>query len=73
MRDCLTGLPLEEAEAALCAEGIAYTLRKTETPFRHPDLPDKIYHNYAVRFERGELTYASFPVASYKKDMTDER
>ena len=60
----LTGLTLEAAEAALRREGIAYTLRRTAAPFGRWPEPDKIYQNYAVRFEQGELTYAILPVLS---------
>ena len=60
----LTGLTLEEAEAILREAGITYTLRRTETPFHHQPAQEKHYQNYAVRFDGGELTYASFPVLS---------
>ena len=64
----LTGLTLEAAEAALRREGIAYTLCRTAAPFgQHAVSRDQIERDYAVRFEQGELTYASFPVLS----MTD--
>lgn len=64
----LTGLTLEAAEAALRAEGIRYTLRKTVALFGRGSAPEKPTQDYAVRFDQGELTYASFPVLS----MTDE-
>ena len=60
----LTGLTLEAAEAALRMEGIPYTLRRTAAPFGRAPEQNKHYQNYAVRFEQGELTYASFPVLS---------
>ena len=49
----LTGLPLEAAERIL---------RKTASPYHHAPVQGTINQNYAVRFEQGELTYASFPV-----------
>ena len=58
------GLPLDEAEAALRASGVSYTLLRTQTPFAHAPEREKVYRDYAVRFEQGELTYASFPVLS---------
>ena len=58
----LTGLPLEAAERILREAGIAYTLRKTASPYHHAPVQGTIDQNYAVRFEQGELTYASFPV-----------
>ena len=60
----LTGMTLEAAEAALQAEGIAYSLRRTVAPFSRGSSPEKVTKNYAVRFDQGELTYASFPVLS---------
>ena len=60
----VVGLPLDEAEAVLCAAGVSYTLCRTQSPFSHAAERDKIYRDYAVRFEQGELTYASFPVLS---------
>ena len=64
----LTGLTLQAAQEELSKAGITYTLRKTSTPFSHTPAQTKIYQDYAVRFEQGELTYASFPVLS----MTEE-
>ncbi len=61
----LAGLPLEAAEAALREAGVDYTLVRTETPFGRPPESGREYRDYAVRFVQGELTYASFPVASF--------
>ena len=60
----LAGLALEKAEAILRETGVNYTLRKTETPFNRHAPQGMQYVNYAVRFDGGELTYASFPVLS---------
>ena len=60
----LTGLALETAEAILREAGVNYTLRNTETPFNRHSAQGKQFKNYAVRFDGGELTYASFPVLS---------
>ena len=68
----LTGLPLEDAEAALRAEGIEYRLRRTASPFGHARAQDRTERNYAVRFEQGELTYASFPVLSITTEEPQE-
>ena len=64
----VTGLPLEAAEAALRAAGLAYTLVRTATPYRHGNDPSKSLHDYAVRYEQGELIYVSFPVQSFAED-----
>ncbi len=69
----LTGLTLEAAEAALQAEGIAYTLRKTAAPFTRGSAPEKPTQNYAVRFDQGELTYASFPVLSMMESREGQK
>ena len=65
----VTGLPLAEAETVLRAAGIGYTLKRTAAPFGRGPEAGKRYRDYAVRFEQGELTYASFPVLSI---MTEE-
>ena len=64
----VTGLPLAEAENVLRAAGIGYTLKRTAAPSGRGPEAGKRYRDYAVRFERGELTYASFPIASFTAD-----
>ena len=60
----LTGLTLEKAEEILREAHIEYTLHRTQTPFRHQTVQERCYQDYTVRFDGGELTYASFPVHS---------
>ncbi len=73
MQTELTGLTLEAAEAVLRESGINYTLRRTETPFHHQPTQGKYYKNYIVRFDGGELTYASFPVLSIAEELQEGR
>ncbi len=64
MQPDVTGLPLEEAEALLRAAGEHYILTRTEAPFAHPSDGSRGQRDYALRYDQGELTYASFPVLS---------
>ena len=68
MQPELTGMPLQAAEALLREAGIEYILRRTSTPFAHASAQKKNNCDYAVRFDQGELTYASFPVLSVKDE-----
>ncbi len=64
----ITGLPLAAAEEALRQAGLAYTVVRTSSPFRHEAEAGKTCYDYAVRFKEGELICVSFPIQAYTED-----